>query len=243
MGKAPPTLEPWIARRLPATAPPVERYKRQINTTYNVSGHIEAMQSKVSGGSNVFQLPVLLPQVDRLPLEFPGVSALLKRGVVEPTGFRQVGLQRRDLFICNVLKCLPPKSGKDEDGAPYPTGPERKKAEACCVQWSRLHLFNPTIAVVSLHPAGIIREVSPLPLQCKSIERAVCYMRQGERVLVLCGGKAAKWWLGYAENVQKWVGSYHWETDRLRALRAERLQDGLTIDLTKKPRKKKAANV
>lgn len=134
------------------------------------------------------------------------------------------GLRREDMFICNVLHCLPPKSGTGDE--PYPKGWERKKAESCCTQWSRLHLFKPDIAVVSLHPAGVLREVSPLPLQVKAVERAVYLMHQGYRPLVLNGGKAAKWWLGYAENVQKWVASYHWETPQLAELRQRRWEEG-----------------
>src|SRR6185312_8881564 len=60
-----------------------------------------------------------------------------------------------------VGNCLPPKN---KQGQPYPTGAERSQAEHCCRHWDRVQRFDTRMVEVSLHPAGILREVTPLPL-------------------------------------------------------------------------------
>lgn len=113
-------------------------------------------------------------------------------------------LTRSDLFLDNTLRCLPPKKAT----AAYPTGEEKKMAEKCCRQYDQLDKFNPDTALVTLHPAGILREVTPLPLQIKDWEKARDFVKAGRRVLVLQGGKAADAFLRHAGNVTKWRGHY-----------------------------------
>lgn len=115
-----------------------------------------------------------------------------------------VGLKREELFIDNTLRCLPPK-GKV---ASYPTGEDRKHAEKCCRHWDRWEEFNPSVQLVTLHPAGIMREVTPLPLQLKDFEKARDFAALGHKVMVLIGGKAFKAFMGFSENVTRIRGHY-----------------------------------
>lgn len=154
-------------------------------------------------------------------------------------GFPAAGLSRADFFIDNTLRCLPPKVGDSH----YPTGNERKRAEACCRQYDRWHLFQPDITVVSLHPAAIVREPTPLWLQIKNFLKAKDFVAQGYKVIVLAGGKAAKWWLGYGENVTKWQGHYEFNDLLAQARRDSRIQDYGGVSLEPKARGVKAAKV
>jgi hypothetical protein len=164
--------------------------------------------------------------------------------VVGPTGnelfqwaLKPLGLHRADLFIENVLHCWPPQT---KQGNHYPVGNERKKAEGCCSQiWNRLDEFGPTAAVVNFHPAAIIREVTPLPIQIRAFERAKTLMLQGHRVVVCCGGKAADVWFGYASNVTRWAGHFQLESDFTRAKRAERWAENRRLTVTKTVKVKK----
>lgn len=128
---------------------------------------------------------------------------------LEMWGFPKAGIQRDELFIDNTLRCLPPKGAK---GA-YPTGEEKKKAELCCRQYDRFHQFKPDVALVQLHPAGILREITPLPLQVADLQKVRDFQKAGFRPLVLLGGKAAQAFLRYGENVTKWRGHYQWLKD------------------------------
>ncbi len=120
------------------------------------------------------------------------------------------GLRREDLFIDNVLRCLHPKG---KGGAAYPTGTNRKLAEAWCRQYDRWDQFRPTIVFVAIHPAALMRSITPLPLIVRVIEKARDAADAGERPVVCFGGKAANAWLNYGENVQKWVGTYAWSKE------------------------------
>jgi hypothetical protein len=134
--------------------------------------------------------------------------------------FPAAGIRRDEIFIDNGLRCLPPKRGDSH----YPLGDERKKAEACCRHFDRWGLFRPAVAVVSLHPAGIVREPTALWLQVKNLEKARDFVAQGLRTLVLAGGKAAKWWLGYGENVTRWEGHYEFNDVAAQERRRDRLE-------------------
>lgn len=123
---------------------------------------------------------------------------------LEMWGFPKSGINRGELFIDNTLRCLPPKS---KQGA-YPTGEDRKEAEKCCRMWDRFEEFKPDVALVTLHPAGIMREITPLPLQIADLTRAKDFAESGLKVMVLNGGKASHAFLRYAENVTKWRGHY-----------------------------------
>jgi uracil-DNA glycosylase len=145
-----------------------------------------------------------------------------------------VGLKRKDIFFDNTLRCLPPRKGDSN----YPTGPERKRAEAHCRVYDRFHLFKPDISVETLHPAAISREPTPLYLQVKDFEKARDFAKRGLKVLVLAGGKAVKWWLGYGENVTKWRGHFEWNDKAAQERRAERLLEYSQVSLEKKRAKK-----
>lgn len=147
--------------------------------------------------------------------------------VVGRSGFELVqwalpatGMRRHEIFIDNTLRCFPPKHGDSH----YPQGNERKRAEACCRHYDRWDKFKPDVSIISLHPAGIVREPTPLWLQVKNIEKARDFVKSGLKPLILAGGKAVKWFLGYGENVTRWQGHYSWETRKVKELREQRLQ-------------------
>lgn len=119
--------------------------------------------------------------------------------------FPKVGVKREEVFVDNTLRCLPPLNKQKQ---PYPIGVERAKAESCCRHWDRVQHFKPDLVEITLHPAGILREVTPLPLLIKDFEKASAATRQGFRTLVLSGGKAAEAFLGYGDNVTRWRGHY-----------------------------------
>jgi uracil-DNA glycosylase len=149
-----------------------------------------------------------------------------------------VGLARKDIFIDNTLRCLPPRNG---DSA-YPKGAERKRAEAHCRQYDRWNKFNPDIIVETLHPAAIVREPTPLWLQIKDFEKARDFAKRGLKVLVLCGGKAVKWFLGYGDNVTKWRGHYEYNSQAARERRSERLVEYSQVSLEKEKKGAKKKN-
>lgn len=120
---------------------------------------------------------------------------------------RPLGIKREELFIDNTLRCLPPKNPKSD--VCYPTGEERKAAEKCCRQYDRWGLMKPEVGVVTLHPASILRDVTPLPLQLVDLAKARDFMRAGSKTVVLAGGKSAELFLGHAQsNVTFWRGNY-----------------------------------
>jgi len=116
----------------------------------------------------------------------------------------KAGIRREEVYVDNTLRCLPPKGKKGN----YPTGENRKKAEKCCRIWDRLEKFAPDTAVVSMHPAALVREITPLPLCTKDTEKVRDFTTQGRRVMTLLGGKAAHAFLRYAENTTRWRGHY-----------------------------------
>lgn len=150
-----------------------------------------------------------------------------------------MGLQRSDVAVFNTLHCYP---GKDATGAfAYPKGSVRKKAEATCASlWLQgLMAWEPTVSVVAMHPSAISRDVVPLPMVLRAVERAKVFAAKGERVLLLMGGKAAKHWMGYAENTTRWCGHWQRETAYTRARRAERWDFNRRINTMKTPKVKK----
>ena len=152
------------------------------------------------------------------------------------------GLQRSEVGIFNTLHCFP---GKKLDGTiAYPAGDIRKKAEACCsTLWlEELRKWNPTISISCLHPAGLARQIAPLPMALRAIERAKLFASRGERVLILMGGKAVKMWMGYGESVTKFVAHWQDETEFTNGLREKRRLGGLELKekqgcMPRKPRK------
>jgi uracil-DNA glycosylase len=117
----------------------------------------------------------------------------------------KAGINRNEVFLDNTIRCLPPKS---KNGAAYPTGKIKSSAEACCRQYDKFDQFRPDTFVTSLHPAGILRDITPLPLQVKDMEKVRDFTAQGRRVLALLGGKAVQAFLRFGGNVTKWRGDY-----------------------------------
>lgn len=119
---------------------------------------------------------------------------------------KPLGVARKDVYLDNVLRCLPPKGKNNE---PYPVGDERKAAEAHCRVYDRWHLYVPTVSIISLHPAAILRDTTPLPLQLADFRKALEFRQAGERPIVLAGGKASEMFLGRSGiNVLRLRGSY-----------------------------------
>lgn len=116
----------------------------------------------------------------------------------------KVGIKREECFIDNTIRCLPPK-GKTSS---YPIGEAKKAAEKHCRQYDRLAAYRPDTLVFSLHPAGLLREITPLPLAIKDFEKVRDFTGQGRRVLALLGGKATSAFARYGSNVTRWRGHY-----------------------------------
>lgn len=150
--------------------------------------------------------PDIPTEILRRGVPFSGTAG----GILNGWEFKPVGIKRHEVFIDNVLRCFPPKYGDSN----YPTGKDRKEAEKCCRQYDRWDQFNPELVVVTLHPAAIARETSPLPLvshpERSDFRKAKDFAAQGHKTLVALGGKAAKMWVPYAESITKWRGEYKW---------------------------------
>lgn len=133
------------------------------------------------------------------------------------------GVRREDVFIDNTLRCLPPKRASSDEC--YPKGDERKQAESCCRQYDRWSLMKPDVAVISLHPASLLRDTTPLTLQATDFQKARDFIAAGHSVVVLAGGKSAKLWLGARENTTFWRGDYMLLADGLPRTRYARAED------------------
>ena len=120
--------------------------------------------------------------------------------------FRAAGMERSELFIDNTLRCLPPKRGDSN----YPIGEERKQAEKCCRQYDRWDEMKPKIAVATLHPAGILRDMTALPLLIKDLQKVRDFAKAGYKTIALVGGKSVKQFLGYGESITRFRGHYTW---------------------------------
>ena len=117
----------------------------------------------------------------------------------------KLGIRREECYIDNTIRCLPPRG---KNGEAYPKGEDRKAAEQFCRQYDRLAHFRPDVAVVSLHPASLLREITPLPLVVKDFEKVRDFTVGGRRVVALLGGKASHAFLRYGANVTRWRGEY-----------------------------------
>lgn len=80
--------------------------------------------------------------------------------------------------------------------------------ECQIVTLDQLSQHNPTIALITLDPARLPREITPLTLCIEDLKKARDFVASGETVVVCCGGKPAKALLGYGANAAKWRGSY-----------------------------------
>ena len=174
--------------------------------------------------------------------DYPNISQeFLKKGApvvgqsgaqLQYQGWPKSGIERTQVFLDNTLRCLPPKG---KQGA-YPTGAVKSQAEFCCRQYDRLDQYKPDTLVVSFHPSGILREITPLPLQVKDMEKVRDFTAAGRKVIGLLGGRAAQVFLGFAKNITRWRGHYtllrtSWYNDTLERLRAA---------LSKKTKKKRS---
>ncbi len=129
--------------------------------------------------------------------------------------FARLGIRRDDLFITNTLRCFSPE---------YPTGDDRKIAEAYCRQYDRLHLYcggtpdalaSEQLVIIGIHPAAVLRDVTLLPLLIRSAEKAADGARAGAKTILLLGGKAVRSYLGYFDAVSKYQGHYTWTSQSL----------------------------
>ena len=68
--------------------------------------------------------------------------------------------------------------------------------------------FSPTVALITLDPWKLTREITPLTLVIEDFKKARDFVASGERVVILCGGKVAKEYLGYGQNANKIRGHY-----------------------------------
>ena len=154
-------------------------------------------------------------------------------GIMAMWCFRKLGIKREDLFIGNVLRCLPPKSGKTGDA--YPTGEDRKQAELCCRQYdTQLRRFNPSVVIVTIHPAALTRSITPLPLLIRSCEKLRDCGARSIRAALLCGGKSVKLWLGYYDSVTRFQGHYAWFAPCWYNKTMTRLQDAAKAKVAKR---------
>jgi len=78
-------------------------------------------------------------------------------------------------------------------------------------------------SVINFHPDDISKSVVALPLQIAAFKIAKRLADEGYQVIVCCGGKAAKAWLGYGENVTRWCGHTQKENSLTRRLRKDRM--------------------
>ncbi len=120
---------------------------------------------------------------------------------------RAAGIRRHELFLDNTLRCFPPKGKNDSH---YPIGEERKEAERICRQYDRWEEFKPEIAVISMHPASLLRDPSPLSLIVEDFKKMRDFAKQGFKVIGLLGGKSAKQFLKYGETVTRFRGHYQY---------------------------------
>ncbi|MDE1940629.1 MAG: hypothetical protein KGI66_00730 [Patescibacteria group bacterium] len=114
-------------------------------------------------------------------------------------------LSRDDLYITNTLRCLPPKNRL---GDHYPIGKDRELAETICRQYDRLNVFAPTVAYITFHPAALLRDVTPLPLLLRTVEKAKAALANGERPLILMGQHAMKQRLKLSNAIASIQGHY-----------------------------------
>lgn len=121
---------------------------------------------------------------------------------------RAAGINRAECYITNTIRCL---DVKQKDGSRYPTGKDRVGAEAACRQYDRMRVFAPDVAVVTLHPASLLRDLTPMDLVVKDLRKAAHFAADGHRPVVCMGGKAAKMMLGLSDDAVTAIrGSYYW---------------------------------
>lgn len=148
---------------------------------------------------------VAFPNLERKHVN-KGIPIVGRSGwLVDQWILRAAGIRRHELFLDNTLRCFPPKGKNDSH---YPIGEERKEAERICRQYDRWKEFKPQIAVISMHPASLLRDPSPLSLIVEDFKKMRDFAKQGFKVIGLLGGKSAKQFLKYGETVTRFRGHF-----------------------------------
>jgi len=124
----------------------------------------------------------------------------------------KLGLPRAKVLLANVLSCHPPSNN-------YPTGKMRAEAERHCRHYDHLQnmaqvpggiaAYPADVAIMSVHPALVIRSPNLQPVFEKTMEKVVRFIGRGYHPLVILGDKAKE--IVYPElyeGITKWVGHY-----------------------------------
>lgn len=162
------------------------------------------------GNPKTAQLTILLDA----PEESTRAKAALEGWLLNPLNIPDSGV-----FVDHVLRCVPPMNKKGEH---YPTGDERKQAEACCRQYDHPDM-RPTVGIVTIDPSSLVKTITPLPLVLADVQKCLDFARAGEKPILLAGSKAATYWLGQETNVYKWRGHYAPNTKGAQIVRARRV--------------------
>ena len=107
--EAVPTLEAGVARLLAGSHSAEEGGKGLVDPSEHVLTGREVGQVKITGAPYLFELIRLVVVVPAYPLHPPGITALLKGGIVKKSGLRELVLQARHLVsrgIQAVFECL-----------------------------------------------------------------------------------------------------------------------------------------
>ena len=99
------------------------------------------------------------------------------------------------------------------------------ESDVCILQCGidAIDTLEADFSVINFHPDDISKSVVALPLQIAAFKIAKRLADEGHKVVVCCGGKAAKAWLGYGENVTRWCGHTQKENSLTRRLRKDRM--------------------
>lgn len=119
---------------------------------------------------------------------------------------RPLGIERKDVIICNVIRCYP-------NGGVFPTGKMKESAIVACEHWNHLiEMFQPNLWIVTFNPASVMRT----PQQGKLLKRAFELMWQkvaeGYKPVVLAGEEARELYAPWLKGQMKKWQRTHWET-------------------------------
>lgn len=142
--------------------------------------------------------------MDRVPLVGPSGKVLTH--CVERAGYT-----RNDIALCNTLRCQVANST-------YPIGQLKHDAERCCRQWDSyenktmdpggLDRWNPTMFLITIHPAICLRTWNLLQMLQADVEKAFRIVGN-ERLLVLLGDHSLKMVFPECpDGNTKWRGHY-----------------------------------
>jgi hypothetical protein len=193
---------------LPSGDPKTAKLAIILETPANedVGFHLDPVRDILdSPRDEVLRRQRLYPELEKSFL-IKGLPAIGRQGsILNNWLLPKVGVRRADVYVTTVLRCVPPRNKQMK---PYPTGNDRFVAERTCRQYDRLAEFAPTAIVITFAPHELVREITPLPLVIKDLEKAAAFVSQGHRVLLLMGGKATELYLGWGSNVARSRGDY-----------------------------------